>query len=83
MDDNLSTYHRIYDQLYEDPFVPVEDIALKLEMFFLTWPGEAKKVDTILRYLEKYGYCTGLRSLILSTSPRNLDLDEVKTFVEQ
>jgi hypothetical protein len=35
-------------------------------------------------YLVKHGYCTGwLRSLILSTSPRNLDLDEVKTSVEQ
>jgi hypothetical protein len=55
-----------------------------LVRFFFTWPGEAKKVDTILWYLEKYGYCTGwLRSLILSTSPRNIDLDEVKTSVVQ
>ncbi|MGC1122121.1 MAG: hypothetical protein WBA22_13610, partial [Candidatus Methanofastidiosia archaeon] len=53
-----------------------------LVRFFLTWPGEAKKVDTILLYLEKYGYCTGwLRSLILSTSPRNFDADKVKTSV--
>jgi hypothetical protein len=53
-----------------------------LVRFFLTWPGEAKKVDTTLWYLEKYGYCTDwLRSLILSTSPRNLEVDEVRTSV--
>ncbi|MGC1119453.1 MAG: hypothetical protein WBA22_00035, partial [Candidatus Methanofastidiosia archaeon] len=32
MDDKLYTYYRIYDQLYEDPFLPVEELALKLEM---------------------------------------------------
>ncbi|MBU6998234.1 MAG: hypothetical protein HXS44_06880 [Theionarchaea archaeon] len=53
-----------------------------LVRFFLTWPGEAKKVDTLLWYLEKYGYCTSwLNSFILSTSPRNFDLDEVKPFI--
>ncbi|MGC1121772.1 MAG: hypothetical protein WBA22_11830 [Candidatus Methanofastidiosia archaeon] len=53
-----------------------------LVRFFLTWPGEAKKVDTLLWYLEKYGYCTDwLRSLVLSTSPRNYDADEVTTSV--
>jgi hypothetical protein len=53
-----------------------------LVRFFLTWPGEAKKVDTLLWYLEKYGYCTDwLRSFVLSTSPRNFEIDEVKTSV--
>jgi hypothetical protein len=32
MDENLQTYHRIYDQLYENPFSPVEDIAGVLKM---------------------------------------------------
>ncbi|MGC1121081.1 MAG: hypothetical protein WBA22_08295, partial [Candidatus Methanofastidiosia archaeon] len=51
-----------------------------LARFFLRWPDEVKKVDTILLYLEKYGYCTEwLRSLVLSTSPRNFDGSEVKT----
>jgi hypothetical protein len=53
-----------------------------LVRFFLTWPGEAKKVDTTLWYLEKYGYCTDwLRSFVLSTSPRNFEIDEVRTSV--
>jgi hypothetical protein len=53
-----------------------------LVRFFLTWPGEAKKVDIILWYLEKYGYCTDwLRSFVLSTSPRNFEIDEVRTSV--
>jgi hypothetical protein len=50
-----------------------------LVRFFLTWPGEAKNVDTILWYLEKHGYCTDwLNSFIMSASPRHFDLDEVK-----
>jgi hypothetical protein len=32
MDESLYTYHRIYGQVYENPFLPVEDIANLLKM---------------------------------------------------
>ncbi|MGC1122737.1 MAG: hypothetical protein WBA22_16775 [Candidatus Methanofastidiosia archaeon] len=49
-----------------------------LARLFLRWPDEVKKVDTVLMHLEKCGYCTEwLRSLVLSTSPRNFKGSEV------
>ncbi|MGC1121168.1 MAG: hypothetical protein WBA22_08740 [Candidatus Methanofastidiosia archaeon] len=44
MDKNLHTYYQIYDQLYENPFLPVEDIAGVLKM---PVPEVAQHVDTM------------------------------------
>jgi hypothetical protein len=44
MDENLHTYHQIYDQLYENPFLPVLDIAGVLKM---PSPDVTQHVDTM------------------------------------
>ncbi|MBU7025196.1 MAG: hypothetical protein HXS40_13625, partial [Theionarchaea archaeon] len=44
MDENLQTHHQIYDQLYENPFLPIEDIAGVLKM---PVPEVTQHVDTM------------------------------------
>ncbi|MGC1121538.1 MAG: hypothetical protein WBA22_10640, partial [Candidatus Methanofastidiosia archaeon] len=44
MDKNFHTYYQIYDQLYENPFLPVEDIAGLLKM---PSPEVTQHVDTM------------------------------------